>query len=105
MRFLYVTDTSAFTGSECEHELLSGLPRWLQIYLRRQLTEFLADTFVWITMHSESLSSAPDVEVKRERLEMTPEWQGDKSQTGAAKQNFSGSETGIINMKRILQEL
>lgn len=56
-------------------------------------------------MHSESLSSAPDVEVKRERLEMTPEWQGDKSQTGAAKQNFSGSETGIINMKRILQEL
>lgn len=45
----------------------------MQIYLRRKLTEMLADTSVWITMHSEKLSSALGEEVKREGLEMTPE--------------------------------
>lgn len=104
MRFLCDTDASTFMGSDCEHKPLSGLPKSLQMYLRK-LTELLADTFLQVTTHGENFSSALGEEFKREGLEMTPKWQRDNSQTGAAEQNFSGSETGIINMKGIWQEL
>lgn len=72
MRFLCDSDASTFMGSDCEHKSLSGLPGWLQMYLRRKLTELLADTFLQITTHGENFSSALGEEFKREGLEMTP---------------------------------
>lgn len=93
MSFLCAAETS-LRHSACE--LIAPLcPKSAQTTAdtSEKLTELLADTFAWLTVHGE--------EVKREWLEMTPERQRDSAQTPAAKQSCSDSDKGIINMKGI----